>query len=166
MPTTVDCTHCSATLNVKDELIGKKVQCPKCSTVLTVEQPEGVVEAVPVAARKSRDEKYCTECAQAINARAVICPKCGVEQPTGNARDMELQDSKRIPAGIFALLLGGIGVHKFYLGYTGAGIIQILITICTCGAGHIIPLIEGIIYLCKSDPDFVRTYQRGQRAWF
>jgi len=42
--------------------------------------------------------------------------------------------------------------------------------ICTCGiaAGvmHIIGLIEGIIYLCKSDEEFVRTYVDGRKEWF
>ena len=73
---------------------------------------------------------------------------------------------KKIVAGIFGILLGGLGIHKFYLGYTKQGIIQIVITIVTCGIGGIIGLIEGIIYLTKSDEDFVNTYITGKKGWF
>ena len=73
---------------------------------------------------------------------------------------------KKIVAGILGILLGGLGIHKFYLGYTKEGIIQIVITICTCGAGSILGLIEGIIYLTKSDEDFVKTYVNAKKGWF
>ena len=73
---------------------------------------------------------------------------------------------KKITAGVCGILLGAFGVHKFILGYTTQGIIQIVITICTCGIGGIIGLIEGIIYLTKSDEDFVRIYIQGKKGWF
>jgi TM2 domain-containing membrane protein YozV len=73
---------------------------------------------------------------------------------------------KKVVAGILAILLGGLGIHKFYLGYTKEGIIQIVITVCTCGIGGLIGLIEGIIYLTKSDEDFVATYVTGKKGWF
>ena len=73
---------------------------------------------------------------------------------------------KKIVAGIFGLLLGGLAIHKFYLGYTKEGIIQIVITICTCGMGGLIGFIEGIIYLTKSDEDFVNTYITNKKGWF
>jgi TM2 domain-containing membrane protein YozV len=80
------------------------------------------------------------------------------------------RDSNRIAAGVCGILLGGLGVHKFILGYTGAGLIMLLITLLTCGLGywviHIIGLIEGIIYLCKSDEEFVRIYVDGRKEWF
>jgi TM2 domain-containing membrane protein YozV len=78
--------------------------------------------------------------------------------------------SNKIPAGICGILLGGLGVHKFILGYTGAGLIMLLVTVLTCGIGwwvmHIIGLIEGIIYLCKPDEEFVRVYVDGRKEWF
>jgi TM2 domain-containing membrane protein YozV len=73
---------------------------------------------------------------------------------------------KKIVAGICAILLGGLGVHKFILGYTKEGIIQLIISVVTCGIGSIIGLIEGIIYLTKSDEEFVATYITGKRGWF
>jgi TM2 domain-containing membrane protein YozV len=78
--------------------------------------------------------------------------------------------SNKIAAGICGILLGSLGIHKFILGYTGAGIIMLLVTVLTCGiAGvviHLIGLIEGIIYLTKSDAEFVRIYVDGRKEWF
>lgn len=76
------------------------------------------------------------------------------------------QENKKILAGILAIVIGSLGVHKFILGYTQEGIIQIVITFVTCGIGGIIPLIEGIIYLTKSDEEFYQTYQVNKRGWF
>ncbi len=78
--------------------------------------------------------------------------------------------SSKIAAGIFGILLGSLGIHKFILGYTGTGLIMLLVTLLTCGIAsplmHIIGLIEGIIYLTKSDSEFVRLYVEGRRDWF
>ncbi len=73
-------------------------------------------------------------------------------------------ENKKIIAGILAIVLGGLGIHKFILGYTQEGIIQLLIGLC--GIGSIIGLIEGIIYLTKSDEEFYQTYQVGKKGWF
>lgn len=77
---------------------------------------------------------------------------------------------KKIVAGILAILLGAFGIHKFILGYTTAGIIMLLITVLTLGFGAfivgIIGLIEGILYLTKSDEEFVATYITGKKPWF
>ena len=72
---------------------------------------------------------------------------------------------KKIVAGILGILLGGLGIHKFYLGYTKEGIIQIVLCLL-CGIGAIIGLIEGIIYLTKSDEEFVNTYITNKKGWF
>jgi TM2 domain-containing membrane protein YozV len=72
---------------------------------------------------------------------------------------------KKIVAGLCGILLGGFGVHKFILGYTNEGIIQLVLGLCF-GIGGIIGIIEGIIYLTKSDEDFVRTYIYGHKGWF
>jgi TM2 domain-containing membrane protein YozV len=77
---------------------------------------------------------------------------------------------KKVVAGILAILLGSFGIHKFYLGYNTPGIIMLLITVLTCGAGAsvigIIAIIEGIMYLTKSDEEFVATYVNGKKEWF
>jgi TM2 domain-containing membrane protein YozV len=75
------------------------------------------------------------------------------------------QENKKVVAGILAILLGGLGIHKFILGYTKEGIIQLILGFL-CGVGFVIGLIEGIIYLTKTDEEFYQTYQVGKKGWF
>jgi len=78
--------------------------------------------------------------------------------------------SKKIPAGICGILLGALGIHKFILGYNKQGLIMLLVSILTLGLAAwimgIIGLIEGIIYLTKSDEEFARIYVQGRKGWF
>ncbi|MDH2206184.1 MULTISPECIES: TM2 domain-containing protein [Empedobacter] len=76
------------------------------------------------------------------------------------------KSEKKLIAGILAIVLGTLGVHKFYLGYTKEGVIQLIIGLVTCGAGGLIGLIEGIMYLTKSDEEFDETYVKGHKGWF
>ena len=79
----------------------------------------------------------------------------------------------KIAAGLFAIFLGGLGIHKFYLGYTVPGVILLLSTflgwllffIPNIVIG-IIVVIEGIIYLTRSDEDFEQTYVVGRKPMF
>lgn len=84
----------------------------------------------------------------------------------GNVVPKSSEESKRVLAGILAILLGSLGVHKFVLGYTQEGIIQLIISVISCGILGIIPFIEGIIYLTKSDEEFIYTYQTNKKGWF
>jgi TM2 domain-containing membrane protein YozV len=90
-----------------------------------------------------------------------------VNQGAGAMTDWKaLGADKKIAAGICAIVLGWAGVHKFILGYTTEGIIQLVIGLLTCGLSNIIGIVEGIIYLTKSDEEFVRTYIQGRKGWF
>lgn len=77
---------------------------------------------------------------------------------------------KKLAAGLCGLLLGVFGVHKFILGYTTEGVIMLLITVVSCGFLAIVPwvigIVEGIMYLTKSDEEFVRTYIQSKKGWF
>lgn len=87
-------------------------------------------------------------------------------------------DNKKVLAGILAIFVGWAGVHKFILGYQKEGIIMLVasilgfvlscigIGILVIWATGLIGLIEGIIYLTKSDNDFYEIYQKGRRPWF
>jgi len=75
-------------------------------------------------------------------------------------------EKSKVVAGILGILLGSLGIHKFYLGYAKQGVIEIVITLVTCGAGGLIGFVEGIIYLTKSDEEFNATYVTGRKAWF
>jgi TM2 domain-containing membrane protein YozV len=88
----------------------------------------------------------------------------------GNIIPKSIEESKRVIAGILAIILGPLGIHKFILGYTTQGVILLASTIITCGIGavitSIIGLVEGIIYLTKSDEEFVYMYQTNKKEWF
>jgi TM2 domain-containing membrane protein YozV len=125
--------------------------------------------------------RYCTKCGAVNDDTASFCSTCqsplspvggyqpmqSVNQSGAGMTDWQAQGAdKKLVAGICGILVGGFGVHKFILGYTTEGIIQLVITLLTCGAGGIIGIIEGIIYLTKSDEDFVKTYIQGRKGWF
>lgn len=77
------------------------------------------------------------------------------------------EDNKKLAAGLLAIILGPLGIHKFLLGYTKEGIIWLFLSLITFGAlTGLLGLIEGIIYLTKSDEEFYRTYQSGRKPWF
>ena len=87
-------------------------------------------------------------------------------------------DNKKLLAGILAIVFGQLGVHKFILGYQKEGIIMLVSTVIGYAtmcfiigsfivmATAIIGLIEGIIYLTKTDEEFYNTYQVGKKPWF
>lgn len=77
---------------------------------------------------------------------------------------------KKVAAGICGILLGALGIHKFILGYNTEGLIMLLVSLLSCGflawAMSIVGIVEGIIYLTKSDEDFVNTYVTNKKGWF
>ncbi|GIZ07762.1 TM2 domain-containing protein [Flavobacterium sp. UMI-01] len=77
------------------------------------------------------------------------------------------EDSKRLAAGLLAIVLAPFGVHKFLLGYTKEGILWLIMSIATMGIlTGFLGIIEGIVYLSKSDSEFFKTYQVHKRKWF
>ncbi len=83
------------------------------------------------------------------------------------------QTDKKMISGILGIVLGAFGVHKFYLGYQKEGIIMLAVSLVgflLCGiptsAVAIIGLVEGILYLTKTDDEFVATYVVGRKPWF
>ncbi len=114
--------------------------------------------------------KFCPNCGAETNPAAVVCIKCGAATKPLPAPGQHPDSGKRIAAGVLAILLGSLGIHKFVLGFTLPGVILLLVTILTCGAGGavtgIIGLIEGIIYLTKSDEEFYQRYIVEKQQWF
>jgi len=73
--------------------------------------------------------------------------------------------SKKMATGLCGILVSAFAIHRFLLGDTKGGVIRILLNLA-CGAGAIISLIEGIIYITKSDEDFHQTYMVEKKEWF
>ena len=127
--------------------------------------------------------RYCTKCGAVNDDTAQYCTNCqapltapvgsgyqpmqSVNQGAGAMTDWKAMGAdKKITAGICAILVGWLGVHKFILGYTTEGVIQLVLGILTCGLTNIISIVEGVIYLTKSDEEFVRTYIQNKKGWF
>ena len=94
---------------------------------------------------------FCGNCGDKMSGEAAACPKCGhpnraASYPTGGA------PKSRIVAGVLALLVGGLGIHKFYLGNIGLGIVYLIFFWTFIPA--VIAFIEGIIYLVQDDKTF------------
>ncbi len=95
-------------------------------------------------------------------------------QPYGGYGGKPAGSDKKIVAGICGIVLGGLGVHKFIMGYTTEGIIMLVTWIVgmflLCGIPSlvvsVIGIVEGIIYLTKSDEEFSQTYVLGKKSWF
>ena len=105
-----------------------------------------------------------------------------LEQPP--ATDTQATDGqipgaeKKVLAGILAIIFGCLGVHKFVLGYQKEGIIMIAVSVAGMAlsflcipifattAMSVIGLVEGIMYLTKSDEEFVNTYIANKKPWF
>ena len=128
--------------------------------------------------RPSGDGKYCHECGRRIRSSAETCPKCGASQAVtepvqDERRDQQQPSREQLTAGILAILLGGLGVHKFYLGNTAAGLVMLLVSVVTfpCYFGglivmSVIGVVEGVMYLTKSRREFHRDYVIRRQAWF
>jgi TM2 domain-containing membrane protein YozV len=132
----------------------------------------------------------CPNCHTQNTSLNRMCTNCGTTMPIApmpmqpaagyGAQTKPPGADKKILAGILGIVLGGLGIHKFVLGYQqegiillGAYVISIIIAVVTCGIGtplilvpSVIGLIEGIMYLTKSDEEFVQTYIVNKRPWF
>ncbi len=121
----------------------------------------------------------CPNCkTQNINAGG-RCSNCGTNMPVAPMPMQQVNapkpvgSDKKLLAGLLGIFLGGFGVHKFVLGYTTEGIIMVSIYVVglfMCGIPAlviaIVGIVEGVIYLTKSDEEFYQTYIANKKAWF
>lgn len=139
--------------NCANQLDDKAVACTKCGV------------------NPRNGANFCQNCGKPTANNAVVCVSCGVQLARACGCGVKIPGAeKKLVAGIFGIVLGGFGVHKFILGYNTSGVIMLLVSVLTCGAAyvpmHIIGIIEGIIYLTRTDEEFVDTYIHSRKEWF
>lgn len=95
--------------------------------------------------------KYCSKCGKEIGDKAKFCNECGANVGNNNEHVNNGLQKSRIAAGLLGIFLGALGIHNFYLGYTGKAIGQLLITVLSCFTLSLVSaiwgLIEGILIL-------------------
>jgi hypothetical protein len=103
-----------------------------------------------------RPTKYCHACGGMIDSMAIVCPMCGVMQPS--PAGLIESDKRIVPALILCFFLGIFGAHRFYVGKTGTGFLQLV----TLGGLGVWTLIDFILIVVGSFKD-----AEGQRinAW-
>lgn len=137
---------------------------------------------------------FCRNCGKEVQAGAVICTSCGFKPSEGKLfcqncgaqtkpeqeiciscgykllKTQTTYTKSKVAAGLLGIFLGCLGIHKFYLGYNTQGLILLLVTILSCFflsiVTGIIGLVEGIIYLTKTDEEFDREYVQNKKFWF
>lgn len=102
---------------------------------------------------------FCAECGRNIGD-AEICPYChhqnkSIEKaaysftpPENDAAPGSAGGKSRITAGLLQLFTGILGIGRFYLGYTAIGVLQVIVSVITCGLGGLIwGVVDGIMIL-------------------
>lgn len=114
---------------------------------------------------------HCSRCAQMFHGPSPM-PPYGAQ--TYGPNPYATQAGMKVPAGVCGILLGSLGIHKFLMGYIMEGIIMLMITVIggiftfglASGLMHVVGLVEGILYVSKSDEEFVNTYVVHRKGWF
>ena len=135
------------------------------------EVDEKAVVCVSCGVPPNTEKKFCNNCGVKTEENQAMCVKCGVAfaSPSTGFSGLSGEKSKMV-AGILGIIFGAIGGHKFYLGYNKEGVIMLLITLISFFTLAVIPsligLIEGIMYLMKSEEEFKSTYVDSKKGWF
>lgn len=116
--------------------------CKNCGAEF---QTNEAVMCVKCGVQKGMGVNYCQNCGQTVQPGAEVCLNCGVSVRNQVAG----ADAKsKMVAGLLGIFLGSFGIHNFYLGYTTKAVIQLVLTLVSCGIAGIWGFIEGILILC------------------
>lgn len=109
--------------------------CPKCGTP------------------KPNAKIFCTKCGTEVALGNTFCSNCGESLSASIAKNGKVYSPKsKLAAGLLGVFFGGLGVHNFYLGKVGMGVLQIIVSFATCGLGAIWGIVEGVMILTSPEP--------------
>ncbi len=97
---------------------------------------------------------YCSKCGTRLPDNVKYCPNCGAPVSASGVPS----GKDKVTAGLLAIFLGYLGIQYFYLGKTSAGLISILLSLCTCGVWSVVTFIQGIVMLTMTDEVFDAKY--------
>lgn len=120
--------------------------CKNCGN----QMDDMAVICVKCGAAKGTGTNFCPNCGANTMPGANVCTQCGVALNTPPAGPVNASPKSKMAAGLLGIFLGAWGIHNFYLGFTSKAIIQIVVTLVTCGIGGLWGFIEGILILTGS----------------
>lgn len=123
--------------------------CKNCGQQYVTDE---AVMCVKCGVQRGVGENYCPNCGQPTPMGTQVCMNCGVA--VNSAAYSVKGDKSKVVAGLLGIFIGALGIHNFYLGYTGKGVAQVLISVLSCGilspVSAIWGLVEGIMILTGS----------------
>ena len=149
------CPNCKTLLDIDEKYAGMKMECPSCKQEFLFAIEPTPIQPAPVPVQKPQTANtnliFCPDCGNRYSIRAQACPKCGAPNPHAAVQAQPsisinmtqgvqvqggytVQQKSRLVYILLALFLGLLGIHNFYAGYTGTGIIQLVLTMTLFGA--------------------------------
>ena len=124
--------------------------CKNCGN----EMADAAVVCVKCGAAKGSGTAFCHNCGKPLAPGAAVCTSCGVPATSGPSVPAGYEQKSKMAAGLLGIFLGSLGVHNFYLGYTTKAVIQLCLTLLSCGilsfVSGIWGFIEGVMLLTGS----------------
>lgn len=123
--------------------------CPDCG----MPRGEGSGYCPRCGVKATGDSVYCTNCGAPLDASRTTAsaPQYAGAQPTAAPPMSQPVRKSKLAAVLLAFFLGGLGIHNFYLGYTGKALGQLALGLLSCGfISWIWAVIEAIMILCGS----------------
>lgn len=149
------CPNCKTVLDIDEKYAGMKLECPSCKQEFQFTLAPASVQPAPVTVQQPQTENmnlmFCPDCGNQYSRSAQACPKCGAPNPNAAAQvqtsininmgpgghqqgGYTVQQKSRLVYILLALFLGLLGIHNFYAGYTGTGLIQLVLSLTGFGA--------------------------------
>lgn len=127
------------------------INCKECGQTIS-----DAAKTCPHCGAPVIKDVYCPKCGRKVPENIMYCPDCGTSISSSTA-GYQFQKNDKTLTGILAIVLGGLGIHYFYLGKNTAGILTIIITFF-CFIWWIVMIIQGILILTMSEEDFRAKY--------
>lgn len=141
------------------QLIMALINCKECG-----QQISDSASVCPHCGAPVIRDVFCPSCGTKVPENVKFCPNCGGQiYPVSETAKAGKKD--KLVAGLLAIVLGGLGIHYFYLGKTTAGVLTIVISLVSCGIWPVVMFIQGILMLIMSEEDFDSKYVDNDRTF-
>ena len=123
-----DCPHCNQNLDAPSDMAGETLECPGCQNSITIPVPQSTT---PSGKKRIVLKKSSVRNRPLPTAQPTAPPPAREIKPSDPG--VNASEKSRLVALLLCMFLGGLGVHRFYVGKVGTGIVQILTLAGFCG---------------------------------